>query len=110
MAEGNARFVLPWHQDALMRCYDASMRTTVRIDDELYRALKERAARSGRTIAGIIEDALRRFLDTSDRHGAEPLPPLPTYGGSGVLPGVDLTSNAALRDLMDGDEPVDAMR
>jgi predicted transcriptional regulator len=38
------------------------MRTTVRIDDELYRAVKEQAARTGRAIGEVIEDALRRSL------------------------------------------------
>jgi hypothetical protein len=87
------------------------VRTTIRIDDELYRAVKERAARTGRTVAEIVEDAVRRSLTDGPRDTTvEPLPPLKTYGGSGVLPGVDLTSNAALRDAMDGDEPVDALR
>jgi hypothetical protein len=87
------------------------VRTTIRIDDELYRAVKEQAARSGRTVAEIVEDAVRRSLaDGPSDATVESMAPLPTYGGSGVLPGVDLTSNAALRDVMDGDEPVDALR
>lgn len=86
------------------------MRTTVRIDDELYRALKERAARAGRTVGEMIEDAVRQSLTRADDAAVGPLPPLPVYGGSGVLPGVDLTSNASLGDVMDGDENVDALR
>ena len=35
------------------------MRTTIRIDDELYRSVKEQAARSGRTVASVLEDAVR---------------------------------------------------
>jgi predicted transcriptional regulator len=38
------------------------MRTTVRIDDELYRALKATAARTGRSVGEVMEDALRVFL------------------------------------------------
>ena len=85
------------------------MRTTIRIDDELYRRVKLRAHGSGRTIAEVIEDAIQLAL-------REDVPPtaqatrLPTYGGSGVLGGVDITSNAALRDVMDGDVAVDALR
>lgn len=86
------------------------MRTTVRIDDELYRAVKEQAARTGRTVGEIISDAVRRSLTADDGYSDAPLPSLPAYGGSGVLPGVDLTGNAALRDVMDADEPVDALR
>lgn len=36
------------------------MRTTIRISDDLYRDVKALAARSGRTIAAVLEDAVRR--------------------------------------------------
>ncbi len=85
------------------------MRTTIRIDDELYRAVKARAAREGRTVGEVIEDALR--VHTSTRRVAAPAPaPLPVYGGTGVLPGVDLGDPGGLRDLMDRDRTLDAMR
>jgi predicted DNA-binding protein len=35
----------------------AVVRTTIRIDDELYRMVKERAARTGRTVAAVLEAA-----------------------------------------------------
>jgi len=85
------------------------MRTTVRLDDELYAAVKARAARSGRTVAGIIEDALRAQL-AANAAPASTLPTLPVFGGSGVMPGADLESNAALRSTMDEDVPLDARR
>lgn len=85
------------------------MRTTIRIDDELLRRVKERAATSGRTIGSIIEDALRVALAAPAAEVA-PVRPLPVYGGSGVLPGVDLSSAAALRDLMDDGVSIDALR
>jgi hypothetical protein len=85
------------------------MRTTVRIDDDLYRRVKSRAAQSGRTVSDVIEDALRDALRSRPRGGGK-LPSLPVYGGSGTMPGVDLTSNAALRELMDEGVGVDALR
>jgi Arc/MetJ family transcription regulator len=85
-----------------------SMRTTIRIDDELYRTVRRQAAESGRTVGEIIEDAVRRALQQPAT--PEPLDALPTYGGSGVMPGVDLTSNVAVRDAMDEDAPLDALR
>ena len=85
------------------------MRTTVRIDDALYRRVKARAAETGRTVSDVIEDALREALRARPRSGAA-LPSLPTYGGSGTMPGVDLTSNAALGEVMDEDTGVDALR
>jgi hypothetical protein len=84
------------------------MRTTVRIDDDLYRRVKSRAAQSGRTVSDVIEDALRDALRSRPRGGG--LPALPVYGGSGTMPGVDLTSDAALRELMDEGASVDALR
>lgn len=86
------------------------MRTTIRIDDELYRTLKTRAAASGRTVAQVIEDAVRAGLaQEADAEDAD-LAPLPTFGGGGVSPGVELRSNAAAREAMDEDEPLDALR
>lgn len=85
------------------------MRTTIRIDDGLYRRVKARAAAEGRTVAALIADALQVALD-HEPASSRPLPDLPTYGGSGTVDGVDLSSNRDLRDLMDGDEPVDALR
>lgn len=85
------------------------MRTTIRIDDALYRRVKSRAAQTGRTVSEVVEDALREALRPR-RRAVPPLPELPVYGGSGVLPGVDLSSNAALRDLLDEDVGVDALR
>lgn len=86
-----------------------ALRTTIRIDDALYRRAKARAAQTGRTVSAVIEDALREALRSRPRFSAE-LPPLPVYGGSGTLPGVDLASNAALRELMDEGAGVDALR
>lgn len=85
-----------------------TMRTTIRIHDELYAEVRTRAAASGRSIGEVIEDALRVAFATSPPT-TEP-EPFPVFGGSGVMPGVDLSSNAALADAMDEEQPVDALR
>ncbi len=85
------------------------MRTTVTLDDVLFRELKAHAAQSGRTMGSVIEDAVRVAFTLREAPLTE-LPDLPTYGGTGLLPGVDLSNNAALRDLMDSAEGVDALR
>jgi plasmid stability protein len=49
----------------MRRCYDAVMpktRTTVTIDEGVMRALRVRAARTGRRDSEVIEDALRKEL------------------------------------------------
>ena len=84
------------------------MRTTIRIDDRLYRRAKAAAARAGRTVGDFIADAVRDALDRPAARGD--LRDLPTFGGSGVQPGVDLHDAAALRALMDEGEPLDALR
>ena len=85
------------------------MRTTIRIDDALYRKLKAEAGRSGRTIGELIEDAVRVALAQRRRSDVD-VRPLPVHGKGGVLPGVDLTNNAAVQDLMDEGTPLDAVR
>ena len=84
------------------------MRTTVRIDEALYRRVKAEAGRTGRTVSQLFEDALRAAL--RPRQSQQDLPPLVTYGGSGVVPGVDLTDSAHLLELMDEGAPADALR
>ncbi len=85
------------------------MRTTIRIDDALYRKLKAEAGRSGRTIGELIEDAVRTALADA-RRTKEAVRALPVHGSGGLLPGVDLTSNAAVQDLLDEGTPLDALR
>jgi len=78
------------------------MKTTVRLDDQLLAAAKERAAKTGRTLTALIEDALRAFLALEQRPRPRRSPQLPTFNGGGLQPGVDLDSSAALLDRMDG--------
>jgi hypothetical protein len=85
------------------------VRTTIRIDEALYRRTKARAAETGRTVSEVIEDAIREALRPRPRAAAAAAP-LPVYGGSGTMPGVDLASNERLRDLVDEDLSLDALR
>lgn len=87
------------------------MRTTVRLDDALLAEAKALAARSGRTLTKVIEDALREALsrrpaaDTTTKSAVR----LPTDDGAGraggLQPRVDLDDSAALLDLMERDDP-----
>lgn len=74
-------------------------RTTLRIDDQLLRELKRRAAEEGRTLQAVTNDLLRSSLR------AVPLEPyqLRLRGWKAAeMPGVDLLDRDALFDLMDG--------
>jgi plasmid stability protein len=85
------------------------MRTTIRIDDELYREVKARAARSGRTVAAVLEDAVRRGLNPPEQRAGSRYVVRP-MGAGGLQPGVDLTSNVSVREVMDEGVSVDALR
>ena len=43
------------------------MRTTLRIDDDLFRELKKRASREGLTLSELVNLALRQSLSTQKR-------------------------------------------
>jgi hypothetical protein len=81
-------------------------RTTIRLDDDVLAQAKELAGRTNRTLAAVIEDALREVIARQDeQQSARPLD-LPTYGGGWVRPGVDIDNSAALLDIMEAaDDP-----
>lgn len=82
------------------------MRTTLTIDSQVLAEFKRRAAVTHRTISSLIEDALREHLSRErDLAATKPLD-FPIVGGSGVAPGVDLTSNVALSEYVDGVDAV----
>ncbi len=77
------------------------MRTTVRLDDELFRRTKALAAQTGRTLTAVIEDALREALARQrGSRGRQPVA-LPTFKGRGLQPGIDLDDSAGLLEVMD---------
>jgi hypothetical protein len=77
------------------------MRTTVRIDDDLLKRAKKRAADEGRTLTSLVEEGLRLLLverkATQRRRVSLPV----SRETGGVLPGVDLNRSCDLEELMD---------
>lgn len=75
------------------------MRTTVNIDDNLLEQARRVALTTRRSLGDVVDDALRLLLSapTPERGTVD----LPTYGGSGLLPGVDLEDKAALAAILD---------
>ena len=70
--------------------------------------MKQLADRSDRTIGRVIEDAIQvAFRPTRIE---VPIADLPVFGGSGVMPGVDLTSIRSVAEAMDEGVSLDAMR
>jgi hypothetical protein len=78
------------------------MRTTIRLDDQLFKRVKKEAAETGRTFAAVVEDALRESLGRRARTADRPRVRLPTFGRGGLQPRVVLDDSADLRDIMDG--------
>jgi hypothetical protein len=74
------------------------------MDDQLLRRAKWVAVETNRTLTAVIEDALRESLARRDAVARAAPVTLPTVGGRGVRPGVDLDDSAALLDLMDNDD------
>lgn len=77
-------------------------RTTIRLDDELLAQAKAFAARTGRTLTGVIEDGLRLLLGRRPAAARREPPRLPTFAGDGLQPGVDLDDSAAVLEVMEG--------
>lgn len=78
------------------------MRTTVNIDEHLLAQARRAATASRRSLGDVVDDALRMHL--AERHQSrQDRVELPTYGGSGLRPGVDLEDKEALSDLLEDD-------
>ena len=81
--------------------YGFRMRTTIDINDELLQAVKVHAVETHKTLKTTVEQALRAFLTAhAGVVAAAAPPPVPVFYGQGVQPGVDLTDNATLEELM----------
>jgi hypothetical protein len=84
----------------MRQCYDHRMRTTIYLDDHLITRIKELAARTGRTMTAVIEDAVRQSLEHAPSRTRKTVR-LTTVGGKGLKKGVDLDDAASLLDLME---------
>jgi len=77
------------------------MRTTIRIDDQLLAQTKQLAAKTGKTLTAVIEDALRETLTRQEEGQHREPVMLPVVEGEGLQTGVDLDDSAALLELME---------
>lgn len=71
------------------------------LNDELYQQAKELAARTGRALKDIVEDALRLAFRPPEPRPAERVNLPQSSAIPGLRPGVDLDSSVALLDLME---------
>jgi hypothetical protein len=103
-----------FHFDALMPysiCYDASMRTTLTIDDKLAAALKKRAFETGKSFKEVVNEVLRAGLmaDQASPPKAKPFKIKPMSLG-GPQPGINLDKANQLAGELDDEELIRKMR
>ena len=78
------------------------MRTTLNINDELYREVKVEAARRGVSTTSVIEQALRAALRPQSDEEAPDFPVSTRTGG--VRSGINLANSDDWFDLLYGDD------
>ena len=75
-------------------------RTTLTIEDDLFRRLKTLAATQGKTMATVVNELLRQALATGKRRSSFKLE-LEGWDAE-TQPGVDILDRDKLHDLMNG--------
>ncbi|MFM8350082.1 MAG: hypothetical protein ACKN9D_03360 [Actinomycetales bacterium] len=84
------------------------MRTTLNIEDSLYRLAKSTAAQRGCSVTSLIEESLRVALQSAPV--SQRLPPLfVSRQAPGLVAAIDLSDNSAVRDLLDEADGGDAL-
>ena len=88
---------------------NSSMRTSLVLEDELYRRIKALAVERGCTVTAVVDEALRLALVDSMT------PPVPVFLPiaseiSWVRQGIDLDDARSLRDALDSEATLDALR
>jgi hypothetical protein len=73
-------------------------RTTINLDEGVYRRVKSAAERNGESMARTIERLLRSALD----HASPGKVRLPLHRDNGPSNGVDIADRSRLYDLMEG--------
>ena len=83
-----------------MILHDVSKRTTLTLDDDIATRLAAEARRAGRPVRAIVNDALRRGLETLASRPTEPFVIRSKH--MGLRAGIDLDDIEGLLDRLDG--------
>jgi plasmid stability protein len=75
-------------------------RTTLKIDDDLFVQLKERAANQGKSMGSLVNDLLRQAISSQSRR--RPFRLRLDGWDAELQPGVDILDRDKLFDLMNG--------
>ena len=85
-------------------------RTTVRLQPDLLRAAKKKAAEDGRTLTSLIEEGLRAVVEKKSNVARPRVPVRISTARGGVQPGVDLTRTSDLLEDLDEELPIEKRR
>ena len=77
------------------------MRTTIHIDDQVYKDAKALAASMDCTVSSLIEEGLRQMISRQTTGPRRDHVRLKTVSGRGLRPGVNLDDSAKLLDLLE---------
>ncbi|MBU6244902.1 MAG: hypothetical protein KGP12_06765 [Actinomycetales bacterium] len=83
------------------------MKTTLVLDDDLYRQAKVMASGRGCTVSSLVEDALRLLMH-ADPVVHAPGEPMPAWDLGRAR--IDIDDNRAVRDALDEGQRHDALR
>ena len=76
------------------------MRTTIRINDNLLKRAKKRAADERRTLTSLVEDGLVLILSKAKLSPRKRIELPVSKATGGVLPGIDLNRSSDLEEVM----------
>jgi len=76
------------------------MRTTIRLNDNLLKRAKKRAADEGRTLTSLVEDGLLLILSKTKANRRKRIELPVSKATGGVLPRVDLNRSSDLEEVM----------
>ena len=77
-----------------------TLRTTIRLPQDLMMRAKRKAADEGRTLTELIERGLRQELKEPRKRTRRVRPPVSSASG-GLMPGMHLDDSAALQEMDD---------
>ena len=83
------------------------MRTTLSMDQYLLTQLKQIAAGEHRSLAALVNEALRDAVAQRLRPVPQPPVELPVFGSGGVAQGIDLSNTRALLEYAEENLPLE---
>ncbi len=77
------------------------MRTTIRLNDQLFYELKSYSLETGENVTNLITKAIGLLLAKKNKTPPKKKIKLPTFKGNGTLPNINLDSTADLLHIME---------